>query len=138
MYGAYQYLDAHPVKMAHNDYLQAFAETGIFGFLLFVGFWSYFVIRGGACILNETVASQKIVLVGMYCGVLAFLTHSFFDFNFQNPTLATTGYLMAGLFYARVHVYSQSTDAEPETLAAPVRISRWAAVGGILILSPSM
>ncbi len=101
VYPKYQPLTAGPVRAAHNDYLQAFCETGIFGGLLFCAFWAYFVFWGARRLLRESDATERWMLGGIYLGVLAFLFHSFVDFNFFNPALAFFGFLLAGVFFAR-------------------------------------
>lgn len=134
VYGSYQFLDAHPVKMTHNDYLQALAETGIFGFIFFVGFWIYFVIWGGARILKERSVYSRMALAGMYAGVVAFLIHAFFDFHFKNPSLASLMYLMAGLFYARSNLYSGGTEEGEARQSVMPRFTRWIGLAGVMIL----
>jgi hypothetical protein len=106
LYGKYQYLDAHDVKTTHNDYLQVLTETGIFGFVLFMVFWIYFLVWGGASILKETSWRERSILLGMYTGIVAMLAHTFFDFDLQNPSLAMPLYLILGCFYARVYIVS--------------------------------
>ncbi len=98
-YPKYQLPGAADVKMAHNDYLQTLCETGIFGFLAFGAFWLYFVLWGAWRIIREPKAFERLILAGLYAGVLGFLFHSFVDFNFYNPSLAFYVYLLAGLFY---------------------------------------
>ena len=115
MYGQYQFLDAYDVKMAHNDYLQTLVETGLFGFIFFVSFWVYFVVWGGARILKETELSRRLVLAGLYAGVVAFLVQAIFDFNFMNPSLASMVYIIAGLFYARAWQYEENTGAKSQS-----------------------
>lgn len=113
VYPRYQYQGAGDVKHAHNDYLQIFCETGIFGFLFFVAFWVYFLVWGGRCILREHRSGERWLLAGLYGGVLAFLLHQLVDFGFVNPSLATYEYLLAGVFFARVGV--EGTNAGTST-----------------------
>ena len=111
VYANYQYLEAGDTQTAHNDYLQYFAETGIFGGLLFCAFCAWFIIWGALRILREGDTTARFALTGMYGGVVAFLAHSFVDFNFVNPSLAIPAFLMAGLFVARASIQDETSDA---------------------------
>lgn len=125
VYGMYQYLDAHDVKAAHNDYLQMLTDTGLIGFLLFMAFWIYVLIWGGGQIVRDRPWLDRLMLLGLYTGVLAYLAHTFFDFNFQNPTLATTAYLMTALLFTLAIV-----DQRDEVASPPSRSAVLAALSG--------
>ncbi len=113
VYPKYQRPGAGEVKAAHNDYLQAWCETGIFGALAFCGFWLYFAVWGGRRILRETCRHTRWTLTGLYAGVMAFLAHAAVDFNFFNPSLVFFVFLLAGVFYA----YAAIDDASREAVA---------------------
>lgn len=100
VYANYQYIGAGPTQAVHNDYLQSWAETGFFGFLLFGGFWAYFAVYGARIILRERDRGRSWYFAGLYCAIIAFLAHSLVDFNFFNPSLVSLAYFAAGLFYA--------------------------------------
>ena len=99
-YPVYQYLGSGDVKMAHNDFLQVWCETGIVGLFLFLAFWADFLLTGARRIVAEKNRGERWALAGLYAGVLAFLLHAVIDFNFQNTSLAFFVFLLAGLFYA--------------------------------------
>lgn len=99
-YPRYQILGAGDVRLAHNDYLQTICETGLFGLLAFLAFWAHFIVRNGRSILLEEDRATRWFRAGIYAGVIGFLLHSFVDFNFYNPSLATIPFVFAGITYA--------------------------------------
>ncbi len=99
-YPHYQIVGAGDVKPAHNDYLQAASETGIFGLIAFLGFWAYFAAANARSILRESDRAMRWFRAGVFAGVIGFLLHSFVDFNFFNASLAALAFVMAGLSYA--------------------------------------
>lgn len=99
-YPRYQLLGAGDVKPAHNDYLQAACETGIFGLAAFLAFWLFFTVSNARGILGETDRSARWFRAGVFSGVIGFLLHSFVDFNFFNASLAALAFALAGLTYA--------------------------------------
>lgn len=114
-YPHYQILGAGDVKPAHNDYLQMASETGIFGLLAFLAFWGYFIVHNGRSILREEDRATRWFRAGVFAGVVGFLLHSFVDFNFYNPDLATVAFIFRGHYvcitsgkWRRPHVARQA------------------------------
>ena len=126
-YPKYQYVGAGPVQAAHNDFLQALCETGIFGFITFCAFWGWFFLWGARRIIAEENQKERWFLAGLYTGVLAFVLHACVDFNFLNPALGFACMLQAGLFLARA--------SRPEPAAQRSHGSQLAAVGLLLLIA---
>ncbi|MEX2016003.1 MAG: O-antigen ligase family protein, partial [Candidatus Hydrogenedentales bacterium] len=126
VYANYQQLGDGPVQMAHNDYLQILAETGLFGLLAFLALWGYFALWGGRQIIRDQDPLRRGILAGMYAGVLAFLMHAFVDFDFANPSLVAMVVTMAALFYARagegppLRGVAEGRGVSPQSTAPPV------------------
>jgi O-antigen ligase len=110
MYPRYQYLGAGPTKQAHNDYLQAFCEVGLFGGAVFLAFWVFFALWGARRILTTRDAASRWLLAALYMAVMGIALHSIVDFNFQNPSLATLAYLFAGLYFSLAAKSDQRTE----------------------------
>lgn len=123
VYANYQRLGDGPVQMAHNDYLQVFTETGVFGLLAFLAMWGYFAVWGGLRITRETDSLRRGIITGMYAGVLAFLMHAFIDFDFQNPSLVALIVTVAGLFYARAGLRGDAVEVVEERRAVSQMIA---------------
>lgn len=124
-YPIYQYLGAGNVTQAHNAYLQAACETGIFGGLLLLFFCGYLVLWGARRIRREKDRSERLTLTALYVGMLAFLLHSFIDVHFSHPSLMMLWMLFAGLFLARAGLGGQEektgrSGAWPQMIAIPI------------------
>ncbi len=67
---------AYNAKRAHNEYLQVFAETGIFGFLVFL-FILYSLLQQG---YKRLKSSENIMYISLAGGILVLLVHALFSF----------------------------------------------------------
>ncbi len=123
VYPRYQYLGAGNVQAAHNDYLQIFCETGVFGILAFCLFWGYFALWGARRIVRENDPNERWLLCGLYGGTLAFLIHALVDFNFYNPSLTAIEFFVAGVFFARA--YTGHTQMARDTQKADDKNKLW-------------
>jgi len=81
------------VQYAHNCYLQIWAETGIFSLIGFLLFVSSILYEG----IKKFRQNNDFVLLGLICGVFAFLIHSFFDTHFYSLQLAVLFWVSLGL-----------------------------------------
>jgi O-antigen ligase len=74
------------VEQAHNDYLQIFADAGIFGFLLALAF-VYFLFRESLKRIRRTSDRfRRGTAIGALAGCFGVLIHSFFDFPLRTPS----------------------------------------------------
>ncbi|MCK5861538.1 MAG: O-antigen ligase family protein [Candidatus Hydrogenedentes bacterium] len=117
-YPAYQYIGAGDVREAHNGFLQVFSETGLMGGLLFAAFWIYFGLWGAWRIVTEKNKKEKLLLLGLYAGVVAFCIHAFVDIDFSHPSLVMFVMVYAGLFYARAAITRNTAAAAEDTSRA--------------------
>ncbi len=131
-YPKYQYLGAGSAETAHNDYLQAFCETGIFGGIAFLAFWVYFAVWGGRRLLFEQDPETRRWLAATYCATGAFALHCILDFDLQNPCLALLVYAMAGLFFAIAGLNPAAASTEA---SASNPVWKYVAAGALSVLT---
>ncbi len=117
-YPRYQHIGAGDVREAHNGFLQFFAETGLAGGLLFTAFWVFLGLWGAWRIVTEENKDEKLFLLGVYMGLIAFCLHAFLDINFSHPSLMMFAMAYTGLFYGRA-MSPGNTKGQAEAL--PVR-----------------
>lgn len=76
-------------KYSHNQYLQVFAETGIFGGIAFL---AIFIVVLFSLMKNwkstKGVFSREAAAVGVALAILSGILHSFFEYNLNIPALA--------------------------------------------------
>lgn len=132
-YPAYQYIGAGDVREAHNGFLQVFAETGLFGGLLFLAFWLYFGLWGAWRIINEKNSKEKLLLLGLYAGIVAFCMHAFVDIDFSHASLVMFVMVCTGLFYARAAL--SDAKEQTENLEQPAHASKHRIVSTVLLVA---
>jgi O-antigen ligase len=123
VYPAYETLyDGKLVTHAHNDYVEALAETGILGGLVcaaFLGVLFFDSLR--QLLLHDKPFTAALHLSGL-AACTGFLVHSAVDFNLHIPGNALLFFVMAGLATAEIgnkrpyanHVLQRSPDEIPD------------------------
>ncbi|MCD5397684.1 tetratricopeptide repeat protein, partial [candidate division NPL-UPA2 bacterium] len=101
IYAMYKLPGAEETRMAHNNYLQIWTETGILGITSFLWLWGAFLRAGWKTIKDggqgRGDGKRRGLVVGCYVGVMAFLIHSLVDFGFYVPGIATYVWLFMGM-----------------------------------------
>jgi O-antigen ligase len=90
------------IEYAHNDYAQLLMELGLVGVILMAAF-AILLIHQVLNVVRVYRAEQrlpKVVVMQCFCGVglLAFLFHSWVEFNMHIPALAITAAFLSGVF----------------------------------------
>ncbi|HEY5683413.1 MAG TPA: O-antigen ligase family protein, partial [Sulfuricaulis sp.] len=83
---------------AHNDYLQIWIETGLPGLLLLISVL-------GSClwlmwrVLRKADKNTRLVVTGLFCGLMAVASHSVVDFNLYILSIMMVSGLVMGRFH---------------------------------------
>ncbi|GAB4344530.1 MAG: hypothetical protein Kow0099_24000 [Candidatus Abyssubacteria bacterium] len=105
-YPKYMIQGGYPTRLAHNNYLQVWAETGILGLNAFIGLWIVFFYtfwrkwRG-------TSPEMRGIVCGLAAAIIGFLVNSLADFALYSPTLA---YIIFGALGLLVAIPSDRED----------------------------
>ncbi len=127
-YPRYMILGGYPVKLAHNNYLQVCAETGIVGLNMFVGIWLVAIYTFWRKVRSPETGLMRGLACGFGAGIIAFIINSFVDFALYLPTLATFAFATLGLLAA-----APSGDDEQDIFSLPFKLP--AAFVFILVLA---
>ena len=117
--------DGRVVNHAHNDYLEALAETGFLGAVSCA--WFLFALFRGYLRRSRDSASASFPAALNFAGILScagFLIHSLVDFNLHIPANAALFFLMASLATAEIlpHTPSAPAAAPHRAQLVPARI----------------
>ena len=109
VFPAYETLyDGKIVNHAHNDYLEALAETGIAGGLCCLWFLGILFFDSLRRLSQPVGAFASTVQLAGLIACLGFLTHSLVDFNLHIPSNALLFFLMANLATTQIRQSSSS------------------------------
>jgi len=113
VYPPYETLyDGKIVNHTHNDYLEAFAETGILGGLCCAWFLGVLFSESLKRLRQRNYSFAGTLQLSGMVACAGFLMHSFVDFNLHIPANALLFFLMAHLATAQI------SKAEPEVSAS--------------------
>lgn len=111
--------DGKIVTHAHNDYVEALAETGVAGGLCCAWFLLTLIMSAIRRIRYRSTVLQAALQMGALVSCSGLLVHSFVDFNLHIPSNALLFFLMAGFACAhfappRRSVTPASRDLAPD------------------------
>ena len=91
----------------HNDFLEIFAELGVFGFILFFGsiFWLlYVMIKAYSSGDYIKIQSYQIVIL-VFLSILVYLADSFLNFPFTRPVMQIQNLFYMGIAFVILQDY---------------------------------
>jgi O-antigen ligase len=96
VYPSYESIyDGKIVDHAHNDYLEALAETGILGGLCCAWFIALLLLAGLHSLQEPSISFSSALRLAGLTGCCGLLVHSLVDFNLHIPANATLFFFMA-------------------------------------------
>lgn len=123
------YAIAGYVEAAHQNYLQMFAELGLFGGAVFLWLLGAVLFTGRRAMRAATHFGGRVVAIGGICCVVAFMTHSLLDFDWSIGATSFTFWLVAGMLAHQAHGLTiEAAQIEAEQPRAKKRRLRPAAM----------
>ena len=108
-------------RYAHNYYLQTAAETGVIGFVFFMGF-----IVSLLAVIYRAVKKflpddhKRPYLLGLALGLVGSCLHSLFDFGWQFPAVFILFWISAGIFMSQSDAARANSDLTLRPAARPL------------------
>lgn len=98
IYPFYKDIAPEDPRLAHNNFLEAAADSGILGFLAYTALWAWPVIVA----VKRVRQSHDPVLMGLTLSLIGWIVHGLVDFDQYIPSLALMALLFLGLLEARL------------------------------------
>ena len=125
IYPRYKLPHGQETQMAHNDYLQVLAETGLLGFCFYIGcILTIFLSMAKKIKYSDLRDGENILLFAIFIGFFGILVHSFFEFVLYVPGISATMFFLAAVVLAKSKIPSARFPVE----------RKWY-VNGIIILA---
>ncbi len=129
-------LDGSAGFYVHNDYLQIWIETGLPGLLLLLAVYGSVVITFVRLLRHVRLDTAVIIeSAGLFGGLLAIATHTFFDFDFYIHPIQ----LVMGLALARLHALYLGHVPTKSVVVEPARFvgrRAYRTISALLVLLP--
>jgi Flp pilus assembly protein TadD/O-antigen ligase len=90
----------HMPYHAHNEYLEFWAESGLFGLGAMLWLLGTLLWMGRGFLARQQDRPRRMLTSSCLAGLAATLVHSLFSFNLQDPTSALHFWLLGGLMVA--------------------------------------
>ncbi len=114
VYPAYSLSGIEAAPHSHNLFLQITVETGIFSLIAFLIFMFFYMQCSLGFCKNAIMSSNKIVCIGIYAGIFAFLVQGLTDYVWYNYRIFLLFWMLLGLGLA--HVRTASATEEEATI----------------------
>jgi len=123
-----KYAIAGYVEAAHQNYLQMFAELGIFGGVVFLWLLGAVLFTGGRAIAAAQGFRGRVTAIGAICCVGALMVHSFLDYDWYIGAINLTFWLVAAMLVTAAN--GDPVTAPPEEESVKLRRKRRKARSG--------
>ena len=117
-----KYAIAGYVEASHQDYLQMFAELGIFGGVVFLWLLGAVLFTGGRAIQAAPDFRGRVTAIGAICCVAALMVHSFLDYDWYIGVINLTFWLVAAMLVTAAN--GDPVPAPPEEESVKPRRKR--------------
>lgn len=104
VYPRYALAGTEVAPHSHSLYLQITSEMGIFALVIFLLFCVTLVSMVLATLKNSSAKNLKFILIGLFCGVCAFLVQGFTDYVWYNYRIFLLFWAVVGLCAALVNI----------------------------------
>lgn len=102
LYPVYSLAEIEAAPHSHNLYLQISVETGFFSLIVFLLFICAFTQCSLSFCKSAVNRSNRLIALGIFCGVLAFLIQGLTDYVWYNNRIFLLFWLITGLGMAHV------------------------------------
>jgi hypothetical protein len=97
-------------RLAHNDYLEQFSDSGVPGGVTFMAWVTVLLVTLGR---RVWAVETDLLNVAVFVGLVGWFAQGFTEFALYIPALAWTAFTLAGALLARTSKASQSPDTSP-------------------------
>ncbi|MBU1043026.1 MAG: O-antigen ligase family protein [Candidatus Omnitrophica bacterium] len=96
VYPLFKTLNGEETIMAHNSFLQIWAEGGSLVFIVFILFWLKF-LQQAIVNLKKITDSSRFISIGLFCSIICFLLINLIDFSLFDQQTALIAFGLLGL-----------------------------------------
>jgi len=107
VYPKYKLDIAEETQLAHNNFIQVWAEQGVLGFVAFCLFWLVLFKKGVRGLKNVKHKIIYILGLGIFTGLILFVLHNLIDFDWYIPGLALSVFALIGMFLNIIGQYKE-------------------------------
>jgi len=109
-----KYAIAGYVEAAHQNYLQMFAELGLFGGVVFLWLLVAVLFTGGRAIAAAQDFRGRVTAIGAICCIAALMVHSFLDYNWYIGAINLAFWLVAAMLVNAANADAVTPSPEEE------------------------
>ena len=91
------------MEAAHQNYLQVFAEQGVFGGAIFLWLMGAVLFTGKRALEGARDLRGRALATGVLCSVIALLVHSLLEYDWYIGAIGFTFWLVAGMLVYQVY-----------------------------------